>query len=154
MKLRAVATAIGVAASVVLIAGSPAHAQAGPKQRYDHKDPYKAGCASTSRVVETAKLKSPMREEWGTVSLMWSRKCQTNWIKVKTSAKVTGTINLYTQDRRSDSFSFKKGNRGVHWGDMLWANDMCAWGSVTVQQNGGRGGQYATGSTGMDAACN
>ncbi|MEW9547131.1 DUF2690 domain-containing protein [Nonomuraea sp. NPDC050783] len=144
MKLRVVATAVG-AAAVTLLAGSPAHAAMKP---YDHKDPYRSGCGNSARVVRTAAITSRANGKVGTVKLMWSGKCKTNWVEISTGTSMSGTINVYTADGRYDAFSFKKGNGGRHWGDMLWANNMCAWGGASVQWNGGRGGQNGAGTTG------
>ncbi|PRX68445.1 uncharacterized protein DUF2690 [Nonomuraea fuscirosea] len=134
-----------VVGAVTLLAGSPAHAQSA--KPYDHKDPYKSGCGTSARVVKSAKITSRVNGEVGTIKLMWSGRCKTNWIEVKTGTSMTGTINVYTRDGRHDAFRFKRGNGGRHWGNMLWANNMCAWGSVSVQWNGGRGGQNGSGTT-------
>ncbi|WP_188191286.1 DUF2690 domain-containing protein [Nonomuraea sp. SYSU D8015] len=157
MKLRVAATAVGAAAAMALVAGSPAHAQAA--HRYDHKDPYRSGCGNSARVVETADIKSRIHGEVGTIKLMWSGKCKTNWVEIRTAKSATGTIRLYTGKGRTtkvakiDTFSFKKGNGGRHWGNMLYANNVCAWGSVSVQWNGGRGGQNGSGMTDPEGAC-
>ncbi|GAA3525820.1 hypothetical protein GCM10022419_000680 [Nonomuraea rosea] len=145
MKLRVVATAIGVAA-VALFAASPANAQVAA-HRYDHKDPYKSGCGNAARVVKTGKINSRANGQVGTIKLMWSGKCQTNWIEISTATSAHGIISVYTEDGRYDKFSFKAGNRGRHWGNMVWAKDMCAWGGASVQWNGGRGGQNGAGTT-------
>lgn len=141
MKRRVLAVAIG---AMAVLASSPAAVQAAS---YDHKDPYKSGCGSTARAVRTAKIVSRVNGEVGTIKLMWSSRCQTNWTEVKTGTSMTGTVKVYTADGRTDSFRFKKGNGGRHWGNMLKARGICAWGSVSVQWNGGRGGQNAQGTT-------
>ncbi|WP_171074285.1 DUF2690 domain-containing protein [Nonomuraea basaltis] len=149
MKLRVVATAIG-AAAVALVVSSPASAQV-VLSKYDHKDPYRSGCASVRRVVETAKINSRANGQVGTIRLMWSSKCKTNWIETTTPRSANGTISVYTA-KKHDSFSFKSG-RSKHWGNMLEANNVCAWGSVSIQWNGGRGGQNGSGATDRDGAC-
>ncbi|MGV9775985.1 DUF2690 domain-containing protein [Streptosporangium sp. NPDC003464] len=141
MKIRVV-TATVAAAGLALFAASPADAHT-----YDHKDPYREGCARSAKVVRTAAVKTPARETVGTVRLMWSRSCKTNWTEVSTSSTASGTISVYT-DRGSDTFRFKAGNGGRHWGDMMYAPRICAWGSVRVRWNGGRGGQNGQGTTG------
>jgi hypothetical protein len=141
---RVAAIAVG---AVTLLAGSPAQAQAALKP-YDHQDPYRSGCGNSARVVKTAAIKSRIHGEVGTIKLMWSGRCQTNWTEVKTASSARGTINVYTADGRHNRFSFKAGNGGRHWGDMLSAKDMCAWGSVSIQWNGGNGGQNGQGTTG------
>ncbi|MFG1703585.1 DUF2690 domain-containing protein [Nonomuraea sp. M3C6] len=143
MKLRVVATVIG-AAAVALVAGSPAQAAAKP---YDHKDPYKTGCGNSARVVKTAKVNSRVDGELGTIKLMWSGRCKTNWVEVKVGSTMRGTISVYAADGRYDQFRFKAGNGGRHWGDMVWANNMCAWGGVSVQWGSGAGGQNGAGTT-------
>ncbi|MGW0801731.1 DUF2690 domain-containing protein [Nonomuraea sp. NPDC002799] len=146
MKRRVAITAIG-AVAVALLAGSPAHAQTSGKRFYDHKDPYKAGCGNSASVVRQGAIKSRIDGQVGTIKLWWSGKCKTNWIEIKTATSVTGSITVRTQDGRADTFNFKAGNGGRHWGNMLEANNICAWGSTYVRWNGGRGGQYGTGST-------
>ncbi|MFC4115414.1 DUF2690 domain-containing protein [Nonomuraea zeae] len=145
MKLRVAATAIGVAA-VALFAASPANAQVAA-QRYDHQDPYKSGCGNAARSVKSGKIISRANGQVGTIKLMWSGKCQTNWIEIRTATSANGIISVYAADGRSDRFSFKAGNGGRHWGNMIRAKNMCAWGSASVQWNGGRGGQYGSGTT-------
>lgn len=143
MKFRVAATAMGAVAAV-LLAGSPASAQAKP---YDHQDPAKSGCWNAAKVVRSAKINSRANGQVGTIRLWWSGRCKTNWIEVRTATSASGTINVYAADGRYDRFSFKKGNKGRHWGNMIWANNMCAWGSASVQWNGGRGGQNGSGTT-------
>ncbi|MFI6742626.1 hypothetical protein ACIBI9_57835 [Nonomuraea sp. NPDC050451] len=87
----------------------------------------------------------------GRIHLWWSPRCKTNWVEIKTDSKASGTIYLYTADRKRDAYDYKPGNNGRHWGNMLRANKTCAWGEVTVQWNGGRNGQ--TGSGGTAKAC-
>ncbi|MCK2221136.1 YjfA family protein [Actinomadura sp. ATCC 31491] len=146
MKLRVVATAVG-AAAVTLLAGSPAVAQAAALKPYDHKDPYRSGCGNSARAVRTAPINSRANGRVGTIKLMWSGKCKTNWTEITTATSASGMISVY-RNGASDTFHFKKGNGGRHWGNMLYANNVCAWGSATVQWNGGRGGQNGSGSTG------
>ncbi|MEU6790448.1 DUF2690 domain-containing protein [Nonomuraea wenchangensis] len=144
MKLRVAATAIG-AAAVTILAGSPAHAQAALKP-YDHQDPYRSGCGNSARVVRTAAIKTRFNDKVGTVKLMWSGKCKTNWTEITTMSSASGTIRVY-RNGAYNTFQFKKGNGGRHWGNMLYANNVCAWGSASIQWNGGRGGQTGTGTT-------
>ncbi|NRQ36170.1 DUF2690 domain-containing protein [Nonomuraea sp. NN258] len=146
MKVRVAASVIGAVATAVL-AVTPVSAQAAAKP-YDHQDPYKSGCGNSARVVKTAAIKSKINGKVGTIKLMWSGRCKTNWIEISTASSVSGSINLYTADGRHDRFAFRKGNGGRHWGNMLWANNMCAWGGAAVQWGGGNGGQYGSGTTG------
>ncbi|MEU0566266.1 DUF2690 domain-containing protein [Nonomuraea sp. NPDC005983] len=143
MKFRVTATAVGAIAAA-LLATSPAQAAAKP---YDHKDPYKTGCGNSARAVRTGIMKSRIEPNIGTIKLMWSGTCKTNWIEIKTMTAGYGTINVYTQDGREDRFSYRAGNGGRHWGNMLYGNDMCAWGSASVSWNGGMGGQSGSGGT-------
>ncbi|TDC06786.1 DUF2690 domain-containing protein [Nonomuraea longispora] len=146
VKLRVVAVVTGAVTAAALFAGSPANAQAKP---YDHQDPYKSGCGNSARVVKSAKIKSRANGTVGTIKLMWSGKCKTNWTEIKVGTTMSGTISVYARDGRSDSFTYKAGNGGRHWGDMIWANNMCAWGSASVKWGGGRGGQNGSGTTGQ-----
>jgi hypothetical protein len=153
VKLRVVTTAIG-AAAVALIASSPASAQA--LSSYDHKDPYKEGCARGARVVETANFtsKGSGKVKGTSLKLMWSSKCKTNWIEAKTPYAATGTIFVRTADGRKDTFTFKSG-RTKHWGDMLSANNMCAWGGASIQWKVGKSKRVvsAFGMTDPKGAC-
>ncbi|MEV1170195.1 DUF2690 domain-containing protein [Nonomuraea sp. NPDC049784] len=144
MKLRVAATAVGALAAA-LLAVAPANAQAKPHP-YDHQDPAKSGCWNSAKVVRTADIKSRV-EKVGTIKLWWSFKCKTNWVEIRSSSSATGTISVYAADKRYDQFRFKAGNKGRHWGNMVEANNMCAYGTVSLQWNGGRGGQNASGST-------
>ncbi|MFB4282730.1 DUF2690 domain-containing protein [Nonomuraea sp. MTCD27] len=144
MKRRVAAIAIG---AMTLLAGSPAHAQAALKP-YDHQDPYRSGCGNSARAVKSATIKSRAHGQVGTIKLMWSGRCKTNWIEIRTGTSMRGSISVYAADGRYDTFRFKAGNGGRHWGDMLWANNMCAWGSASVQWGGGNGGQNGSGTTG------
>ncbi|MER6943249.1 DUF2690 domain-containing protein [Nonomuraea sp. NPDC000554] len=142
MKFRVAATAIGAIAAA-LLATSPAQAAA---RGYDHQDPYKSGCGNSARVVRTADLHNGA-DVVGTIQLMWSGKCKTNWVEIKTSERAHGTISVFTQDDRSDQFSYRAGNGGRHWGNMLRANNMCAWGQASAMWGGGQGHQNASGHT-------
>ncbi|MDX3104761.1 DUF2690 domain-containing protein [Nonomuraea angiospora] len=148
MKLRVAATVLG-AMAMALFAISPAQAAAKP---YDHKDPYRTGCGNQAWAVKTGKIISQANGRVGTIKLMWSSKCKTNWIEIKLTSKpasmARGIIHVRTIDARHDSFSFKPGNQGRHWGNMLYAKNICAWGTTTVRWNGGRGAQKASGSAG------
>ncbi|MEO3871244.1 DUF2690 domain-containing protein [Nonomuraea sp. B12E4] len=144
MKIRVATTVIG-AVAVALLAGSPALAQAKP---HDGQDPYRSGCGKSARVVKTAKINSRANGEVGTIKLMWSGVCKTNWVEIRTASSARGTISVYAADGRYTSFRFKAGNGGRHWGDMVWANNMCAWGSASVQWGSGAGGQNGSGTTG------
>ncbi|WP_433512390.1 DUF2690 domain-containing protein [Nonomuraea sp. CA-143628] len=141
MKFRVTAIAVGAVAAALLTI-TPASAQAAG---YNHKDPYKTGCGNAAKVVRTAPLKSRV-DTVGTIQLWWSGKCKTNWVEIKTASSGHGVINVYT-DKGSDRFSFKAGNGGRHWGNMMNGNNMCAWGSASVVFGSGQGGQNGSGST-------
>ncbi|MEV1246879.1 DUF2690 domain-containing protein [Nonomuraea sp. NPDC050022] len=145
MKFRVTAIAVGAVAAALLTI-SPASAQATAKP-YDHKDPYQTGCGNSAKIVKTGSINSRANGKVGTIQLWWSGRCKTNWIEIKTATSASGSISVYTEDGRYDRFAFKKGNGGRHWGNMLSANNMCAWGGASVQWNGGRGGQNGAGST-------
>ncbi|MEQ4715395.1 DUF2690 domain-containing protein [Nonomuraea sp. B19D2] len=146
MKLRVVATTVSAMAAVAL-AVAPANAQAKPHP-YDHQDPAKSGCWNSAKVVRTADIKSRLEPTVGTIKLWWSFKCKTNWVEIRTAASATGSISVYAKDGRSDTYRFSKGNKGQHWGNMIEADNMCAWGSASIQWHGGRGGQNGQGTTG------
>ncbi|WP_433252448.1 DUF2690 domain-containing protein [Streptosporangium sp. CA-135522] len=141
VKIRAIAGAV-TAAGVVLLTGSPASAHA-----YDHEDPYRTGCNTTARAVRTASIESRVDGTVGTIKLMWSSGCRTNWTEIWTGASMRGTISV-TTDRGGDRFTFRAGNGGHHWGNMMYAPGVCAWGSASVQWGSGAGGQNGSGTTG------
>ncbi|MFF0307597.1 DUF2690 domain-containing protein [Streptosporangium sp. NPDC004379] len=141
MRIRTVATALAVA-GVTLVAAAPANAQS----YYDHKDPYRTGCGNTARVVKKADITSRANGTVGTVRLMWSSRCKTNWTEISVSSTARGSVRVYT-NRSSDTFRFKAGNHGRHWGNMLRAPGVCAWGAASIQWGTGAGGQNGAGVT-------
>jgi len=145
VKFRVTAIAVGAVAAALLTV-SPASAQATAKP-YDHQDPYKSGCGNSAKIVKTGSISSRLDGKVGTIQLWWSGRCKTNWIEIKTATSAHGSINVYTADGRYDRFAFKKGNGGRHWGNMLWANNMCAWGGASIQWGTGQGGQNGAGTT-------
>ncbi|MFF4625365.1 DUF2690 domain-containing protein [Nonomuraea jabiensis] len=149
MQLRVVAIAVA-AMTAVLPAGAPAYAQA---NAYDHQDPAESGCWNSAQVVRTGTLvRHRGHSAAGRIHLWWSPRCKTNWVEITTDAKASGTIYLYTGDRRRDAYDYKPGNNGRHWGNMLRAPRTCAWGRVTVEWNAGRR-NVQTGSGGTAKAC-
>jgi hypothetical protein len=138
-------TTVALSAVATLLAVAPASAQAAPS-KYDHKDPYKSGCASTSWVVKRGTVKSRIDGTVGKMELWWSSKCKTNWVRIKVPTSAWGSISVYS-DKKYDRFSFKKGNGGTHWGNMIEANNTCAWGGASIQWGSGRGGQNGQGTT-------
>ena len=145
MKKLSITVAALSAAAVALLTISPASAATG--KQWDGQDPSLSGCGNTGRVVKTANLNSPINGKVGTIELWWSSSCQTNWTEIHTVTDGSGTISVYTADGRANTFPYRAGNGGHHWGNMLWANNMCAWGSATVKWNGGAGGQNGSGTT-------
>ncbi len=126
MKTRAIA-AVAAAASAVVLTSLPASASP-----LDGKDPYSTGCNSGSSSVKSASIKNQLGDPLGTVYLYWSPSCQTNWSEVRVPTTGSGSVNVYTDDGRSALFSYSAGNGGHHWGNMLYAPGVCAWGSATV----------------------
>ncbi|MCA2225529.1 DUF2690 domain-containing protein [Nonomuraea aurantiaca] len=145
MKFRVTAIAVGAVAAALLTI-SPASAQAAGRNYYDHKDPYTTGCGNAAKVVRTGSLSNRIDGKVGTIQLWWSGRCKTNWIEIRTASSAHGTISVYT-DKGYDRFSFKQGNGGRHWGNMMYGNNMCAWGSASVVFGSGRGGQNGSGGT-------
>lgn len=140
MKIRVVVTAVA-SIGLALFTATPANAHA-----YDHKDPYSKGCGNSARAVRSAPIKSVANGEVGTVKLMWSSKCKTNWTEITTATSARGTVTVYT-DRGYDRFSFKPGNGGRHWGNMMYAPGICAHAVAHVSWGGGNGGQNGSGAT-------
>jgi hypothetical protein len=131
VKIHRAAVAVSVAAiSSVVMTAAPANAQP-----YDGKDPYTTGCANTK--VNTGKkalLKNEVGDSLGTIRLFYSRRCGTNWGEVSVSKSGSGTITVFAS-RTSRSFSYRAGNGGHHWGNMVHApSGVCAkaMGSVTA----------------------
>ncbi|MEU6714464.1 DUF2690 domain-containing protein [Nonomuraea sp. NPDC046802] len=119
-----------------------APANAHPK---DGRDPYTSGCANTKvNTGKKASLENEVGESLGTIRLFYSRHCGTNWGEVSVSKHASGTITVFTSNK-SRSFSYRPGNGGHHWGDMVYApSGVCAkaTGSVTAgigRVNKGRG---------------
>lgn len=144
MKIRVAAVAVSVAAiaSIAMTAApANAHSLAG-------KDPYRSGCAKTK--VDTGKrayLKNELDDPLGVVKLYYSRKCGTNWGEVRVAKNATGSITVSTS-KKSVSFTYKAGNGGHHWGDMVYApSGVCAWAKATVSLGIGRV-NHGSGTTG------
>ncbi|NUW30079.1 DUF2690 domain-containing protein [Nonomuraea sp. SMC257] len=148
MKLRAVVTAVGAVAAAVVVM-SPAQAATAQARGYDHKDPYQTGCGNSARAVRTGNINSRLEGKIGTVKLMYSFSCKTNWIEINTITAGYGSITVQNARGTIDTFQFRKGNGGRHWGNMVNGNNMCAWGSASVKWGSGMGGQVGTGGTGQ-----
>ncbi|WP_165975162.1 DUF2690 domain-containing protein [Nonomuraea deserti] len=121
------------AASVVR---TSAQASAHP---YDGKDPYRSGCARTKVYTgKKASLKNEVGDRLGTIRLYYSRRCGTNWGEVSVSRSGTGTITVFTRTK-SRSFTYRAGNGGHHWGDMVHApSGVCAKATGSVTNGIGR----------------
>lgn len=135
MKIHVAATAVSVTAiSTLLLTTGPASAHT-----YDGKDPYKTGCASTK--VYTGKhayLENEIGESLGAIRLYYSRRCGTNWGELTVSKKGSGQITVFTSSKRR-SFSYRAGNGGHHWGDMVYApSGVCAQATGSVSLGIGR----------------
>ncbi|MEV0150868.1 MULTISPECIES: DUF2690 domain-containing protein [unclassified Nonomuraea] len=146
MKLRAVVTAVGALATALIVT-SPA--QAASASGYDHKDPYQTGCGNSARAVRTANINSRLDGKIGTIKLMYSFRCKTNWIEINTITAGYGSITVRNAKGAVDTFQYKKGNGGRHWGNMVNGNNICAWGSASVAWGSGMGGQRGSGATGQ-----
>jgi hypothetical protein len=129
VKTRAIAAAAAAAAATatVVLTSLPASAAS-----YDGKDPYSTGCSSSAYSVKSASIKNQLGDPLGTVYLYWSPSCQTNWTEVRVPTTGSGSVNVHTDDGRSALFSYSAGNGGHHWGNMLHAPGVCAWGTGTV----------------------
>jgi Protein of unknown function (DUF2690) len=113
---------------------------------YDHKDPYATGCATGSYAVRSAPIDSRALGNIGTVRLMWSPSCKTNWTDISVSSSAKGSIYVYRRNGGAgnvDQFNYSSG-RTHRWGNMLYAPGVCAWGSATVAGAGGTNGSGAT----------
>ena len=138
MRFRATVTVAAAAVGAALLTAAPAHASS-----YDHKDPYKSGCGNSAYPVRTAAMKFNGTKV-GKIQLMWSPRCRTNWTEIRVPSGQSGTIWVETKKKR-DTFHYKAGNGGRHWGDMLTANGVCAWGSAAG--NGKNSGDSSNGKT-------
>jgi hypothetical protein len=128
VKTRVIAAAAAAAAaSTVVLTSLPASASS-----LDGKDPYTTGCNSSAYSVKSASIKNPLGDPLGTAYLYWSPSCKTNWTEVRVPTNGSGSANVYTDDGRSEPFSYSAGNGGHHWGNMLYAPGVCAWGVGTV----------------------
>ena len=129
MKTRVIvaAAAAAAAASTVVLTSLPASASS-----LDGKDPYSTGCNSGAYSVKSSYITNQLGDALGTAYLYWSPSCKTNWTEVKVPTYGYGSANVYTDDGRSALFSYSAGNGGHHWGNMLHAPGICAWGTGTV----------------------
>lgn len=128
MKTRVIAAAAAAAAaSTVVLTSLPASASS-----LDGKDPYSTGCNSGAYSVKSAYINNQIGDALGTVYLYWSPSCKTNWTEIRVPTYGYGSANVYTDDGRSALFSYGAGNGGHHWGNMLYAPGVCAWGTGTV----------------------
>lgn len=100
MKLRAVVTAVGAVAAALVVM-SPAQAATAQARGYDHKDPYQTGCGNSARAVRTANINSQLEGKIGTIKLMYSFSCKTNWIEINTITAGYGSITV--QNARAPS---------------------------------------------------
>lgn len=135
MSIHRAALAVS-AAAIASLAMTAAPASAHPS---DGKDPYTTGCAGSK--VDTGKkaaLKNEVGDRLGTVRLFYSRRCGTNWGEVSVSRNGHGTITVFT-GTKSRSFTYRAGNGGHHWGDMVYApSGICAKATATVTTGAGR----------------
>ncbi|WP_165977687.1 DUF2690 domain-containing protein [Nonomuraea diastatica] len=135
MKIHVAAAAVSVTAiSTLLLSAGPASAHP-----YDGKDPYRSGCAASKVYTgKKASLKNEIGDSLGTVQLYYSRRCGTNWGEARVSKHGTGQITVFTSSRNI-SFTYRAGNGGHHWGDMVYApSGVCAKASASVSNGIGR----------------
>jgi len=131
MKIHVAAAAVSVATiGTLLLTTGPASAHT-----YDGKDPYRSGCANSKVYTgKKASLSNEIGDTLGTIRLYYSRRCGTNWGEVTVPKNATGHITVFTS-RKNISFTYRAGNGGHHWGDMVYApSGVCAQatGSVTA----------------------
>ncbi|WP_084962112.1 DUF2690 domain-containing protein [Thermoactinospora rubra] len=142
MKIGPALAAVAGAASLLLLPAAPAAAHS-----LDGKDPYRTGCADSKLYTgKSATLRNELGEPLGVLKLYYSTSCGTNWGEVWVSKRATGTITV-SRKGKSVSFTFKAGNGGHHWGDMVHAKRICAWAKATVRDGIGRV-NHASGITG------
>lgn len=134
MKTRiiAAATAAAAAASLSVLASLPASASS-----LDGQDPYSTGCASGSYSVKHADIKNQEGDKLGDVYLYWSPSCKTNWTEVRVATNGYGAVNVYADGGKAEYFNYQAGNGGHHWGNMVYAPGICAWGQGTVVEGSG-----------------
>ncbi|GAA3591579.1 hypothetical protein GCM10022419_088000 [Nonomuraea rosea] len=144
MKIHIAAAAVSVTAiSTLLLTTGPASAHP-----YDGKDPYRSGCASSKVYTgKSASLKNEIGDSLGTIKLYYSRRCGTNWGEAQVAKNATGHIRVFTSTK-SRSFTYRAGNGGHHWGDMVYApSGVCAQASGGVSAGIGRV-NHGSGTTG------
>ncbi len=135
MKIHVAALAVSAAAiSTLLLSTGPASAHP-----YDGKDPYKSGCANSKVFTgKKASLENEIGDSLGAIRLYYSRRCGTNWGEAQVPKNATGSITVFTGSKRV-SFTYRAGNGGHHWGDMVYApSGVCAKASGTVAAGTGR----------------
>ncbi|MGP3915464.1 DUF2690 domain-containing protein [Nonomuraea sp. 10N515B] len=106
---------------------------------YDGKDPYSSGCAKSKvNTGKKASLSNEVGDSLGTIRLFYSRHCGTNWGEVSVATRGSGTITVYISTK-SRSFTYRPGNGGHHWGNMVYApSGVCAKATGTVKTGVGR----------------
>ncbi|WP_157250440.1 DUF2690 domain-containing protein [Nonomuraea typhae] len=134
MSIRAVVAGVAATGALLATMSPAAHAAT----NYDRKDPYKTGCASSAIVSKQSTLvQAGKKGTYGTIKLMWSRACKTNWTEIWVSPLDSGIIRVILEKpnrngTRMVQFTYGKG-RSHHWGDMIEGAKICAWGYATAR---------------------
>ncbi|MFI9553942.1 DUF2690 domain-containing protein [Nonomuraea endophytica] len=135
MRIRAAVAGVAATGALLAMMSPAAHAA----RNYDKQDPYKSGCAASGIVSKQSTLvQKGSGKKYGTIKLMWSRKCKTNWTEVWVSPLDTGIIRVIlakpnSNGNRMVQFTYGKGNGGHHWGDMIEGARICAWGYAVAK---------------------
>lgn len=147
MSTRRIAAAVVAAlltltTTVIVTFATASSASATPCSRAgcDHTDPYWTGCDTTARKVQAVTKKG-----YGTFKLMWSSKCNTNWIQVDDFSGAGDILNFRVKDVTrgvtvncySTSNGCTSSGKGQHWSNQVYspAND-CTRGYVDYYQGG------------------
>lgn len=105
----------------------------------DGKDPYTTGCADSISRGPAFDLDDRHGNPVGTIRLMWSNFCKTNWTEIWVPVTAYGTITVSATGKDPISYNYSAGNGGHHWGDMRYAPGICAWGNATSNNPASRG---------------
>jgi hypothetical protein len=77
LRRPAIGTLAGLIAGLALLAGAPASALA--DRSLNGQDPYATGCNHDQQVAGSGPISDSYGRTFGTIYLMWSPRCQTNW---------------------------------------------------------------------------
>lgn len=98
--------AVGIAGAAVLL-GAPT-SSAGPE--HNNTDPAKTGCNVDAYLASTRNIETESGQVVGQVEVYYSRKCQTNWIRVPSNAAGGAAVKDLWSDAGGETHDTDSGN--------------------------------------------